>query len=137
MRRLINRIRRSLAKAVDAKPSLPTRKTHSAYPETQIFDDGSWMVRFYSYEPVGWIYQGHEYRELTDSFSEPELRHPTTYAEGTAPAENIEAWRQYYANRPQPVTLIETLTGQSKNRDAAAKDAYRAMRDRIDSYMRN
>lgn len=136
MQKLINRLRRALAKKLDAKPTLPTRKTHSAYPETQVADDGSWVVRFYSYDPVGWLYQGKEYSELPATVPEPELRHPTTYADGTAPAENVEAWRKYYADRPQPITLIDELTGQAKNRAEAAKAAYRAMRSRINDYRR-
>lgn len=136
MQRLINRLRRALAKSIDAKPTLPTRKTHSAYPESQIDDDGKWIVRFYSYEPVAWMYQGTAHRELPATVSEPELRHPNTFAEGMAPAENVAAWRQYYADRPQPITLLETLSGQAKNRAAAMKDASRAMRGRINHYRR-
>lgn len=134
--KMLNRFRRWLAKALDAKPTLPTRASHSAYPETQIADDGSWVVRFYAYEPVGWVYQGAAHRELPADFPEPDLPHPTTYAEGMAPQENKEAWRRYYDSRPQPVTLLETLTGQAKHRDAAAQDAYRAMRGRVDHYRR-
>lgn len=137
MQKLLYRLRRHLAQTMAPKRVLPTRHTHTAYPETQVQDDGSWVVRFYAYEPVGWSYQGAVYSELPANLAEPELRHPTTYAEGMAPKENVEAWRKYYDDRPQPITLVETLTGQSKNRDAAAKDAYRAMRNRIDSYRRN
>ena len=135
--KMLNRLRRVLAKALDAKPTLPTRASHSAYPETQIADDGSWVLRFYAYEPVGWMYQGVMHGELPADFPEPDLEHPTTYAVGMVPAGNEIAWRQHYANRPQPVTLLETLTGQAKNRDTAAKDAYRALRGRVNHYRRH
>ncbi len=85
--KMINRVRRYLAKSMDARPTLPTRHSHCAYPETQIAEDGSWAVRFYSYDP-------------------------------------------------QDVPLIEMLTGKSRNRAAAAKDAYRALRGRVDHYRR-
>lgn len=136
-RKFLNRVRRRLAAMMNARPTLPTRGSHSAYPESQVSDDGSWVVRFYAYELTGWLYQGEVYAELPANLAEPELRHPTTYAEGLAPAENREAWRKYYADRPQPVTLVETLTGEARNRESAAKDAYRAMRGRINHYRRD
>lgn len=135
--KLLNRVRRWLAKVLNAKPTLPTRASHRAYPETQIADDGSWVLRFYAYEPVGWVYRDVLYRELPADIPEPRVLHPATYAADMVPAENKEAWQQYYATRPQPITLLETLTGQARNRGAAAKDAYRALRGRVDHYRRN
>lgn len=134
--KLLNRARRRLAKVLDARPTLPTRHSHRAYPEAQIADDGTWTVRFYSYEPLAWMYQGETYAESPADVPEPTLRHPTTYAEGLAPPENKIAWEKYYAERPQAVTLLEVITGTATSREAAAKDSHRAMRERVEHYRR-
>lgn len=138
--KLLHRARKLLARTITPSPQLGTRLTHSAYAETQIGEDGSWVVRFYSYEPIGWEYQGETYmgRELSDiaNVAEPTLRHPTTYAEGLAPAENIEAWTKYYAERPKAVTFIEANIGKANDRLAAVTQAYKAMRKRLDHYRR-
>jgi len=134
--KLKNRIRKRIAAAINARPTLPTRATHSAYPETQISDDGTWIVRFYSYEPTGWVYQGEEYDELPVDYPEPELKHPTAYAEGCAPSQNVDAWRQYYNERPQAITFIEELEGKSASHASAVKAAYRALQNRVDHYRR-
>lgn len=86
--KMINRIRRWLAASIAAKPQLPTRHTHTAYPEIMVEETGQWTVRFYSYAPV-------------------------------------------------LPPLVEAISGKSKDRQSASKDAYRAMRSRIDNYRRN
>ena len=51
MTKIFNRFRKWLAQAIVAKAMLPNTRTHWAYPETQVTEDGSWAVRFYSYDP--------------------------------------------------------------------------------------
>lgn len=133
----LHRLRRRLSSALAPQHPLPTRHSHRAYPEIQVNDDGSWIVRMLSYQPIGWLYQGETYDELPADVPEPTLRHPTTYAVGLAPPENVQAWNDYYAARPQPLTLIEQIVGQASDRQAALKAAHKAMRQKLDDYRRD
>lgn len=135
MLKFINRLRRKIAGGITPQ-NLWSNKTHFAYPEYQTFPDGSWQVRFYAYEPFAWIFQGTRYNKQP-AFPEPNMAHPTTYAEGHAPENVVEAWKKYYAERPEPVTLLEEFKGQAKNTAKAKKAAFAVVQKNLHRYLRD
>lgn len=132
--KFLNRLRKKVASGIAPKRAW-SYVTHTAYPEIVSQDDGSWILRFYSYDPVCWIFQGKEHKELP-AFPEPNCQHPTYFAAGTAPKANVELWQKYYAERPQAVHLMLEIQGKEKNKLTAQIVAGRHMRRNLVKFRR-
>lgn len=131
---MFSRLRQKLARKISPPPTW-SRGTHTAYPESFPELDGSWVLRFHSYDPIAWTFRG-ETHMTRPEFPEPTIRHPNTFPPGQAPADSVAAWDAYYRDCPVAVTLLEEIRGNESNYKAAHAAAAKAMRKNIGNYRR-
>lgn len=119
-----------------------SRDTHKAYPEISInrhpsLPRADWVARVYSYQPLGYRWQGRDYPEWPSGLPAPV--YPEFPHNGTR--EQIAEWRKKCSeinnSNPVPLTLIEEITGfaDGENQESAYENALQAATDAIDRVM--
>ena len=122
-----------------------SKQTHKAYPEIVIQKNPTnkkrfdWIVRIYSYQPLGYKWQGKVFDNWPDSVAQPVF--PAFPNNGTR--SQIDNWRlechKINISSPEPITMYEEITGYAESEDEAiAYDlAKTSAIDSVDAAMKN